>query len=302
MSAVVTMSRRRSVLTLRFMLAFLVLTSTRIQAFSFSASFVAPSSSSSSLTETRCLRGDDGDDDKDSTNSNVRSTRDRRSVLRTAAMAAVLGTTSGAFGGDNPAFAAENEAQTSTETSVGKDQQTLFVTKSGLKYVDVKVGDGPPIRYGQLVSISYKAFIKLPAKSDETKTEPERFDADDAYLLKHGNGRQVPGLDEGLHTMRIGGVRRIVCPPKLGYVESGLGPLPVSPLNRMKLNRLLDGMVERRGGQVIFEVELRSAIDDEADQGYYEDSSLAPEDFERLRNNLQRSSSNALRGGAGDPA
>jgi len=121
----------------------------------------------------------------------------------------------------------------------------------------------------------------------------QKYDSAPSYLIKHGNGKTIPGLDEGLHTMKVGGVRRIIIPPKLGFVASGLGPLPVSPWDRFKLNSLLDNMVELRAGQLVFDVELRSAIEDEADQGYYSDRSLSPEDFDTLRENIQKSTREA---------
>ena len=162
----------------------------------------------------------------------------------------------------------------------------MYKTKSGLKYVELREGTGPMPRYGQLVSISYKAYVKLPDIKGQTQ-KPVEFDSDRAYLVKHGNGRALAGLDEGLHTMRVGGSRRIIIPPKLGYVQPGLGPIPPGPFARRKLNSLLDKMVEVRGGNVIFDVELRSTMDDETDQGYYEDGSISPEDFNTLRKNLQ---------------
>ena len=85
----------------------------------------------------------------------------------------------------------------------------------------------------------------------------------------------------------------MVISPKLGYVQSGLGPIPELPWNRWALNDLLAKMVEQRGGNLVFEVELLSAMDDEADQGYYEDASPTPEEFERLRLNFQERNSAA---------
>jgi hypothetical protein len=167
------------------------------------------------------------------------------------------------------------------------DDIQVFVTPSGLKYIDLKEGEGDVTpRYGQLLSIKYTAYIKLP------NSDKQKFDSSN-FLIKHGNGRTIAGLDEGLHTMKAGGVRRLIIPPKLGYVETGLGPLPESPLARYKLSSLLDKMVEQRGGNVIFDVELRSFMDDEASQGYYEDASLTPEQFDTLRTNLQKKASDA---------
>jgi len=101
--------------------------------------------------------------------------------------------------------------------------------------------------------------------------------------------------------MRVGGSRRIIIPPKLGYVETGLGPVPESFYARFQLNRLLDEMVQSRNGRLIFEVEMLSAFDDEADQGYYGDKSLSPDQFNTLRQNIERSQREAKAAGAGSP-
>jgi len=168
---------------------------------------------------------------------------------------------------------------------------TVVKTPSGLKYIDLQPGTGSSPEYGNLCSISYKAYVKLPGSD----AQPQKFDQTDGYLLKHGNGRMIAGLDEGLHTMKVGGVRRILIPPKLGFVDVGLGPLPEMPWNRYKLNNLLDQMVAVAGGTIIYEVRLRNVIVDEADQGYYEDDSLTPEEFETLRENLRIKASERLK-------
>ena len=176
----------------------------------------------------------------------------------------------------------------SSVKSVEGKSVTLFKTKSGLQYIELSEGTGKSPRYGNFVSIAYKAYVKLPDINGKVQ-QLDEFDSDNAYLVKHGNGRNVPGLDEGIHTMKVGGKRRIIIPPKLGYVTSGIGPVPIGPIGRWKLNRLLDKMVEVKGGNLIFDVEMRSIIEDEADQGYYDDESLSPEDFNTLRQNLEKS-------------
>ncbi len=159
---------------------------------------------------------------------------------------------------------------------------TVFKLKSGLQFIDLVQGSGPSPKYGQLCSIKYTAYLQLPSKLSER----QKFDSDQ-YLLKHGNGRLISGLDEGLHTMKVGGQRRILIPPKLGFVADGLGPVPQSPFARLRLNQLLKEMVEQRGGKLIYDVELLRVLDDEADQGYYDDLSLTDEQFETLRDNIQ---------------
>lgn len=170
-----------------------------------------------------------------------------------------------------------------------KDGVTMYKTSSGLKYIELEAGDPSSLspRYGQLCIISYTAYLKLPNKS-----EKEKFDTGTGFVLKHGNGMLIPGLDEGLHTMKKGGLRRIIIPPKLGFVKSGLGPLPDMPWNRFRLNRLLDEMIVQRGGNLVYDVQLLNFFDDEADQGYYEDEELSAEEFEEIQRRLNRSGSN----------
>jgi len=177
-----------------------------------------------------------------------------------------------------------------TTRSVGaieKDDIIMYKTGSGLQYREIVEGSGPSPRYGQYVTFSYKGFVSLAGDSKDKKLS--QFDEVSSYLTKHGNGRLIAGLDEGLHTMKVGGKRRLIIPPKLGYVESGLGPIPEGWLARRNLSELLDEMVARSGGRIVFDIELLAVKDDEADQGYYEDFSLTPEEFNTLRMNMQGS-------------
>uniref|UniRef100_A0A7S2VB87 peptidylprolyl isomerase n=1 Tax=Entomoneis paludosa TaxID=265537 RepID=A0A7S2VB87_9STRA len=217
------------------------------------------------------------DYEANSTPSTSRSQFLRQSLLATVAATTAALTTSTPF----PACAATEE------------EATMFQLPSGIKYLELKPGTGPTPEYGQLVSIAYKGYIKLPANKNNDNPSPTQFDASAGYLMKHGNGRTIVGLDEGLHTLRVGGTRRIVIPPKLGYVTSGLGPIPEYPWDRATLNRLLDDMVRLRGGTVVFEVTLLGVRNDEADQGYYQDGSLTPDEFNTLRNNIQQRAAEA---------
>lgn len=43
---------------------------------------------------------------------------------------------------------------------------------------------------------------------------------------------QIKGMEEGLHSMKVGGKRRIIMPQGLGYTVQGLGPYPADPRKR----------------------------------------------------------------------
>ena len=171
----------------------------------------------------------------------------------------------------------------SITTTADADGVTLYKLPSGLKYIELEPGreSASTPRYGQVCIFSYKAYLKLPTDKDK-----QQFDSGSSFITKHGNGRIIAGLDEGLHTMRPGGLRRVIIPPKLGFVQPGLGPLPKYPWDRYKLNNLLEKMVEQRGGNLVYDVRLERVFDDEADQGYYDDLELSPEQLEAIQNKL----------------
>ena len=227
-------------------------------------------------TKTLQLTLDEFQEKDTSTLSNT-----RRDLLLSSLAVSVAGlgfpSLSNADNGDEPAPTPTKEA----------DGVLMYKTKSGLKYIDLEPGkpEAKSPRYGQMCIVDYTAYLKLPNAKDK-----EKYDSANDYIIKHGNGRMISGLDEGLHTMKVGGLRRIIIPPKLGYVESGLGPLPEYPWSRWKLNGLLEDMVKQQGGNLVYDVRLLRLVDDEADQGYYEDLELSPDEFEEIQNKLARRS------------
>jgi FKBP-type peptidyl-prolyl cis-trans isomerase len=164
------------------------------------------------------------------------------------------------------ANAAASIAATTTDEAAATSTTTTTVYKlpSGLEYIETKVGslDGPTPNYGQLVSIDYTTYIQK-RQGSSSKRKLEKVDTA-KWLYKHGNGRSLSGLDEGIHTMRVGGSRRLFIPASLGYTEGG-GPVPESPWNRRVLNEWLEQ--EGDAATLVMDVTLLVVLDDEADQG-----------------------------------
>lgn len=157
-----------------------------------------------------------------------------------------------------------------------------FQTKSGLKFYDFETGSGPTPRYGQMISFNYMSYYrKSPNSPLEMIDTTYVARGNRPFLQKHGNGRLIRGIEEGLHTMRVGGKRRIIVPPSLGFIDIAIGPLPVSPSQRKKLGNIID-LVQRESGELVYDLELVMIANDENDQGYYEDVPISAEELRKV--------------------
>ncbi|PSP18867.1 MAG: peptidylprolyl isomerase [Cyanobacteria bacterium QS_8_64_29] len=95
------------------------------------------------------------------------------------------------------------------------DPDAVVTTDSGLKYVDIRQGDGPSPEPGQTVVVHYTGTL-----SDGTQFDSSR-ERNNPFSFKLGANQVVPGWEEGVATMRVGGRRELIIPPELGYGESG---------------------------------------------------------------------------------
>ena len=99
----------------------------------------------------------------------------------------------------------------------GKDSNKEIVTASGLKYVDLKVGEGDEAKAGKVVEVHYTGWLENGTKFDSShdRGEPLKF--------KLGVGQVIKGWDEGVAGMRVGGKRKLIIPAALGYGKQGAG-------------------------------------------------------------------------------
>ena len=86
-----------------------------------------------------------------------------------------------------------------------------------LQYVDVKPGTGASPQKGQQVTVQYTGWL-----ADGTKFDSSR-DRNQPFTFRIGQGQVIKGWDEGVATMKTGGVRKLVIPPDLGYGARGAG-------------------------------------------------------------------------------
>ena len=103
---------------------------------------------------------------------------------------------------------------------LGVDPTQLTTTKSGLQYKDLQDGSGAEAKAGQDVTVHYTGWLPDGTKFDSSK------DRNDPFVFKLGAGRVIRGWDEGVAGMKIGGIRKLVIPPALGYGSRGVDVIP----------------------------------------------------------------------------
>lgn len=92
-----------------------------------------------------------------------------------------------------------------------------ITTDSGMKYVDLKVGDGATPQMGQRVKVHYIGRLADGREFENSYNQgpPAEFNV--------GPGL-IKGWNEALQTMKVGGKRRITLPPALAYGATGSPP------------------------------------------------------------------------------
>ena len=88
---------------------------------------------------------------------------------------------------------------------------------NGLKYVDLKVGDGQLAETGMTAQVHYTGWLTDGTKFDSSVDRNQPF----SFIL--GAGNVIRGWDEGVKGMRVGGKRKLTIPPDLGYGSAGAG-------------------------------------------------------------------------------
>ncbi|MBN4001019.1 FKBP-type peptidyl-prolyl cis-trans isomerase [Nostoc sp. LPT] len=90
-------------------------------------------------------------------------------------------------------------------------------TPSGLKYVELKEGTGATPKSGQTVEVHYVGTLEDGTQFDSSRDRGQPFS------FKIGAGQVIKGWDEGLSTMKVGGLRKLIIPSELGYGARGAG-------------------------------------------------------------------------------
>ncbi|MFO7446639.1 MAG: FKBP-type peptidyl-prolyl cis-trans isomerase [Ignavibacteriaceae bacterium] len=120
-----------------------------------------------------------------------------------------------------------------------KDEPEIIALDSGLLYADDSLGTGREAKEGDLVALHFTAW-SITDSSDlysnwenDTSKMSSNIGSSKMYQqpvkFKLGTGQFIPGVDEGIVGMKIGGKRTLIVPSG----PAGVGPVP--PNNKFKV-------------------------------------------------------------------
>ena len=93
-----------------------------------------------------------------------------------------------------------------------------------LQKIDLTPGTGAEITKGQTALVHYTGWL-YDAAAPENKGAKfdSSVDRNEPFEFPVGGGFVIKGWDEGVAGMKVGGKRRLVIPPELGYGSRGAG-------------------------------------------------------------------------------
>ena len=91
---------------------------------------------------------------------------------------------------------------------------------------DLIIGSGAAAAAGQRLTVNYTGWLYDATRTEQKGSQFDTSIGRGPYAFTLGVGTVIRGWDQGLVGMRVGGRRRLVIPPELGYGSSGSGAIP----------------------------------------------------------------------------
>ena len=101
-----------------------------------------------------------------------------------------------------------------------------ITTSDGLQYIDINQGCGATVTAGATVTVNYTGWVQGGAMFDSSvQSGRTPFQADLSPTAAQG---VIKGWQEGIVGMKVGGVRRLIIPPALGYGSQAQSAIPAN--------------------------------------------------------------------------
>jgi FKBP-type peptidyl-prolyl cis-trans isomerase FkpA len=99
-------------------------------------------------------------------------------------------------------------------------------TPKQLQKADTVIGTGKAAKAGSTVTVHYTGWLYSPKEPRQHGAQFDSSVGGEPFTFQLGAGKVIPGWDEGLVGMKVGGKRTLVVPAAMGYGSRGAGPIP----------------------------------------------------------------------------
>lgn len=117
-------------------------------------------------------------------------------------------------------------AVTAAACGGGSDTPTAPSANVPFTQTDLRVGTGAAATNGRRVTVNYTGWLYAAGAVDNKGSQFDTSVGRVPFSFLLGGGGVIAGWDRGVIGMRVGGARRLVIPPELGYGSAGSGPIP----------------------------------------------------------------------------
>ena len=99
---------------------------------------------------------------------------------------------------------------------------------SAFSQTDLVQGSGTAARRGARLTVHYTGWLYDASRPESKGRQFDSSVGGEPFSFRLGAGDVIPGWDRGFEGMRVGGKRRLIIPPDLGYGATGTpgGPIP----------------------------------------------------------------------------
>lgn len=95
-----------------------------------------------------------------------------------------------------------------------------------LTTIDLTVGSGDAAVNGDAVATDFTGWLYDPTKPEDKGLQFQTSIGSTPLSFTLGSGQVIPGYDQGVSGMKVGGVRRLIIPASLAYGNERHGPIP----------------------------------------------------------------------------
>jgi FKBP-type peptidyl-prolyl cis-trans isomerase len=99
-----------------------------------------------------------------------------------------------------------------------------YADQSSALYIDATIGSGREVVSGDTVAVLYSGYLTNGELFDQSR--PNENNELQPFIFTIGSGQVIPGWDQTIAGMKVGGARRLIIPSQFGYGPAGQGSIP----------------------------------------------------------------------------